>query len=215
MLRLLPLAVCLCMICIYLLSDKEITAESIVTYAPENTLLAVVFLLMMYAVKSLTVFMPIIILYIARGFLFPTPLALLVNITGTAITFVLPYLVGRFSAADALDRVNRKVPKLEKIISRIGGSSFFLCFILRTISCLPGDAVSMLLGAKRLPFLTYFWGSFLGTLPGIITSTLIGFSITDPTSPMFWISVGLTILINIGSVMGYLLWEHGKRRDKP
>lgn len=214
MLRFLPLAVCICLICIYLFSDADITAESVVTYAPENPLLAAVFLILLYAVKSLTIFIPIIILQIAGGFLFPTPLALIVNIAGTAVTFVLPYLVGRFCGADAINRVHRKTPKLEKMISRMGSKHFFLCFILRTIPCLPKDAVSMFLGARRFPFLSYFFGSLLGALPGIITATLIGFTITDPSLPMFWISVGFTVLFNASSVTGYLVREHRKRRNK-
>jgi uncharacterized membrane protein YdjX (TVP38/TMEM64 family) len=213
-LRFLPFALCLCLICIFLFSDTKITAESIVSYAPKNPLLAAVFLLFLYALKSLTVFMPITILHIAGGFLFSTPLALIINITGTSITFVLPYLVGNFSGADAMDRVHRKIPKIEKIVSRISNDNFFLSFILRAVSCLPGDAVSMFLGAKRVPFSSYFLGSLLGALPGILTETLIGFSITDPSSPMFWISVGLTVLTNVGSVTGYVIWEHRKRKNE-
>lgn len=213
-LRFLPMAICLCLMGIYLFSDTKITAESVATYAPKNPLLAAIFLLFLYAVKSLTVFMPIIILHIAGGFLFSTPMALIVNIAGTSITFVLPYLVGKFSGADAMERVHSKVPQIQKIVSRIGNDNFFLSFILRAVSCLPGDVVSMFLGAKRVPFSNYFWGSFLGTLPGIITETLIGFSITNPSSPMFWISVGLTVLINVGSVSGYVIWEHKKRKNE-
>lgn len=63
-------------------------------------------------------------------------------------------------------------------------------------------------------FQTIFGEAFFGTLPGIITETLIGFSITDPSSPMFWISVGLTVLINVGSVSGYVIWEHKKRKNE-
>ena len=213
-LRFLPLALCLCFMCIYFFSDTKITAESVVTYAPKNPLLAAIFLLFLYVVKSITILIPIIILHIAGGFLFPTPLALIVNIVGTSITFVLPYLIGRISGADAVDPIHRKVPQIEKIVSQIDSDNFFLCFILRAISCLPGDAISMFLGAKRVPFSSYFWGSFLGTLPGIITATLIGFSMTDPSSPMFWISVGLTVLINVGSVTGSIIWKHRKRRNK-
>ena len=151
------------------------------------------FLLLLYAVKSLTIFIPIIIMHIAGGFMFSTLLALIVNITGTAISLTSPYIVGRISGSDLVDRINRKFPKLEKTINNTQGSNFFLCFILRSVSCLPGDAISMFMGARRMPFQTYFWGSLSGTILSIITATLIGSSIANPSSPMFWISVGLTV----------------------
>ena len=125
--------------------------------------------------------------------MFSTLLALIVNITGTAISLTSPYIVGRISGSDLVDRINRKFPKLEKTINNTQGSNFFLCFILRSVSCLPEDAISMFMGARRRSFQTYFWGSLSGTILSIITATLIGSSIVNPSSPMFWISVGLTV----------------------
>ena len=61
------------------------------------------FLLLLYAVKSLTIFIPIIIMHIAGGFIFSTLLALIVNITGTAISLTSPYIVGRISGSDLVD----------------------------------------------------------------------------------------------------------------
>lgn len=107
-----------------------------------------------------------------------------------------------------------KYPKLKKSYRESATTASFSALFCVQYLCLPGDVVSMFLGAKRVPFSNYFWGSFLGTLPGIITETLIGFSITDPSSPMFWISVGLTVLINVGSVSGYVIWEHKKRKNE-
>lgn len=212
-LRLLPLVLCISMVLLYLLSDVEITAESIAGYAPEKPLLAAIFLLLMYILKSISVFVPIIVLNIAGGFLFSTPIALLINLLGAALVTVFPYIVGRTSGAQAMERISKKSDRIAQLITRLDGHDFFLCFILRVISCLPGDVVSMFLGARRIPFTTYFTGSMLGIIPGIITATLIGATITEPSSPMFWISVTLTLLLSLGSITGYLIWEHRKRRE--
>ena len=79
---------------------------------------------------------------------------------------------------------------------------------------LPGDAVSMHLGAIKIPFTKYLFGSLLGIFPGIITSTLIGTSITDPASPMFWVSIILTVAISICSFWFYYFWRRRKKEPE-
>ncbi|MCD8187982.1 MAG: hypothetical protein LUD57_05105 [Ruminococcus sp.] len=47
-------------------------------------------------------------------------------------------------------------------------------------------------------------------LPGIITATLLGTSITNPTSPMFWISISLTVGLSVSSALIYYIWRKKK-----
>lgn len=214
LLRVLPLLLCIVLFIVYLLSDREITAEMIINYAPTNLWLAAIFLWLLYAVKSLSIVFPLIILNIAGGFLFPPVIAVFVNMVGILIELMIPYGVGRISRRESAGKLIKKYPKLEEIISQQKGSALFLSFFLRIISCLPGDAVSMYLGATQMPFFKYLLGSFLGTVPGIISATLIGSSITDPTSPMFWISVVLTVVISAASFLVYFFWRRKKKRQE-
>lgn len=69
-LRFLPLALCVTAILLYFLYGRNIDAEIILRYVPASPWFAAAFLLFLYAVKSLTVFFPIIILQIAGGVLF-------------------------------------------------------------------------------------------------------------------------------------------------
>ena len=57
-----------------------------------------------------------------------------------------------------------------------------------------------------MPFGRYLSGSLLGTLPGIITATLIGTSVTEPSSPLFWGSILLTALLSVISFLSYVIW---------
>ncbi len=203
-LRLLPLAACMACMGIYLLAGPEISAEGLQNFAPEKPLYAAAFLLLLYAAKSLTVVFPIAVLHILGGYLFDAPVALLVNTAGVLVTLSIPYWIGRASGAGLADKLLRKYPKIEEFLGG-SGSDFFLSFFLRVISCLPGDIVSMCFGARRMPFLSYLIGSFLGILPGMIATTLLGTSITNPTSPRFWISIGLTAGISVLSFSIYVL----------
>lgn len=213
LLRYIPFVVCIVFMASYLFSGKEITAEMLVDYAPENILLAAVFMILLYAFKSLTIFFPLIVLNIAGGFIFPAGTALIVNSIGVTVELIIPYVIGKLSSGNFKDKLKRKHPKLAEIMERGNENHFFMFFFLRVISCLPGDVVSMYLGANKAPFGKYLLGSFLGTLPGLISSTLLGNSITDPNSPMFWIFTGLTVGISIISFLVYYFWQRNKKKQ--
>ncbi|MBQ9749858.1 MAG: TVP38/TMEM64 family protein [Clostridia bacterium] len=213
-LRFAPLIVCAIFMCVYLFSGEDITAESLLNFAPEEPLYAALFLILLYAFKSLTVFFPIIVLNVLGGFLFEPDHALIVNTVGVLVELAIPYWIGRASGAGFADKLCKKHPKLGEIIGEGSNNNFFMSFFLRVISCLPGDAISMYFGARRVPFWTCLLASFLGTLPGMVASTLLGMSITDPTSPMFWVSIGLTVGISVISFLSYFLWRRSKKKKQ-
>ena len=211
-LRFAPLVVCAVFMGFYLFSGEDITAESLLNFAPEEPLYAALFLVLLYAFKSLTVFFPIIVLKVLGGFLFEPHHALIVNTVGVLVELAIPYWIGRASGAGFADRLCKKHPKLAEIIGEGSNNNFFMSFFLRVISCLPGDAISMYFGARRMPFWTCLLGSFLGTLPGMVAATLLGINITDPSSPMFWVSIGLTVGISVISFLVYFLWRRAKKQ---
>ncbi len=210
-LRFAPLIICAVFMCVYLFSGKEITPESLLNFAPEEPLLAALFVVLLYAFKSLTVFFPIIILNVLGGFLFEPAHALIINSIGVLVELTVPYWIGRASGASFASKLCEKHPKLGELVGESSGNNLFMSFFLRVISCLPGDAISMYFGASKVPFWTCLIGSFLGTLPGMIASTLLGMNITDPSSPMFWVSIGLTVGISVVSFLIYFLWKKTKR----
>lgn len=206
-LRFLPLVICIVFMLFFLFGNKEITVDTLLDFTPPNPILAAIFIVLLYSFKSLTIFFPITILNVAGGFIFPPAVALFVNSVGVIAELTIPYWIGKLSGADFADRLSAKHPKISEF-SHLGKDSvFFKSFFLRVISILPGDAVSMYLGAKKLPFGIYLIGSYLGNLPGMVTTTLLGTSITDPTSPMFWISVILTVVLSVASILIFWIWS--------
>lgn len=210
-LRFAPLVVCAVFMCIYLFSGEEITAESLLDFAPEKPLYAALFLVLLYAFKSLTVFFPIVVLNVLGGFLFEPAHALIVNSVGVLVELAVPYWIGRASGASYAKKVCEKHPKLAGVFAGESQNNLFIAFFLRTLFCLPGDAISMYFGATKMPFHKYLPSSFLGILPGMIASTLLGMSITDPSSPMFWVSVGLTLGVSVISLLIYFIWRRKKK----
>lgn len=173
---------------------------------------AALVLLMLYALKSATIFFPLIILEIAAGHLFSTWTALGINFAGTLIVLTIPYLIGRAAGMEAIQRLTQRYPRFGKILSKQQDNALFLCFFLRIISCLPGDVVTMYLGATKTPFWKNVIAGAIGILPGMILATRMGSNIQNPGSPAFWISAILMTILTTLSVLLYYLYR--RRLDK-
>lgn len=190
---------------------RDFSIDKLLTYTPQSPFLAAFFLFGLYALKSISVVFPIILLQIASGFLFPAPIALLVNLIGAVIDFALPYFLGKFTGAEAAEKKISKNPNLIRLFEKQHKHEFFLTFFLRVISCLPSDLVSMYLGALKFKFDRYLVASMLGALPGIIPATFMGQSITDPLSPQFITALSITIICSILSFVIYYFYTKRKR----
>lgn len=204
----------LCLI-LSLIFRSGISLHSILSYIPEDPLLTAFVFLILYALKSATIFFPLLILEVAVGHLFPPLVAFCINFTGMLIVLTVPYWIGRAAGMKHINKLITKYPKFQKILGKQQDHSFFLCFFLRIISCLPGDVVTMYLGATHVPFWQNFGAGLLGILPGMILATFMGISVQDPNSPAFWISVILSVsLAALSTVFYYIYLRHQKRKEE-
>lgn len=210
--KLIGIIIYVLIIAIAALNIKNLSVEQLISYSPKNIFLAALFVLVMYILKSLSVFFPIVALQILSGFLFSAPLALTVNILGTLLCYTLPYLIGKFLGASSIENIIGKNEKILNIIDRQRSHKFFLPFFLRVVSCLPCDLVSLYLGALKIPYIYYISAGILGTLPGIIPATFIGKSITNPLSSEFIISTSVTVFCSLVSVLIFYMYnqKHSK-----
>ena len=190
-----------------IITSRRFSLDALLSYSPSSPFLSMLFLMGLYALKSISVFFPLVILQIAAGFLFSAPVAIIVNIFGMVIACTLPYLLGKFAGAEAAQKKISENEKISRIIERQKEHEFFLTFFLRVISCLPGDLVSMYLGTLNFNFLKYLLASVLGILPGLVPATLLGQSITEPLSPQFIISLLITIACSLISMLVFYVYN--------
>ena len=187
----LPLALMAVFAAGFLLVAGDVEAADILNWSPANPVLAALFLIGLYAAKSMSVFFPLVVLYLAGGLLFPLPIALAVNLTGMAVCAAVPYLVGRFSAAESVDRLQEKYPKLEKLERLQRENHFLFALLARAVGILPGDVVSLYFGSMRLPFLPYLAGSLVGLAPTMVAVSIMGDNAANPLSPGCLIAVAV------------------------
>jgi uncharacterized membrane protein YdjX (TVP38/TMEM64 family) len=211
-LRVLPAALVAAFAVYLLLSGKNFSVQTVLDFTPEKPVLAAAVMLLLYAVKSLTVVFPLIALFAASGFLFPWYAAIGLNILGLSVTLTLPYLIGRRSGRAAVDRIAAKHPKFASIMSVRRGGDFFFSFITRAVGVLSCDAVSMYMGAVGVPYRVYLPSALLGFLPNLVLVTLLGENAGAPSSPGFIVTLVTTIAFPAASCVFYYFYLK-KRRD--
>lgn len=201
LIKLLPILGVAVFIAAYLACGREISLSTLLSYTPKKLLPAALFMMALYAAKCMTVFFPILVLEVLGGIIFPTDIAIAVNLLGNVVTYTLGYFIGRFSSSGITLYLIKKQPRLRTLYDRLKGNRWFMSFFLRAISCLPGDLVSMYLGSQGISYLTFITGSMVGSLIGILAATVIGATMLNPASPAFIISVAVRISIALLSLV--------------
>lgn len=212
-LRFAPFTACAIFMVVYLFWGKTLSVDEIVNFTPDNKLFAALFMITLYALKSITVFFPASVLNIAGGFLFTPFHALIINSVGVLAELSVPYWLGRLTGKNFAQRQLEKHIKLSEYIEKHSTRGFFKAAIARFIYVIPRDSVSRYFGTTTVPYGEYLLGSFIGVFPSMAATTLLGTSITEPSSPMFWASLSVTILISALSILIYWMWTKRKKAE--
>lgn len=203
LLQWLPLAA-ICLIVIAAIHYREyFSLDILLSVMPSERLAAIAVLMGLFALKSLSIVFPILVIYALSGVLFPPFLAILINLLGTALVLSLPYGLGRLAGTQLVAQIFEKYPKAAHLRDFQQDNAWFFACILRMLGFLPGDVVSMYFGASKLPFFPSLLGGMAGMFPALLAGTFLGDSIRDLSSPLFWISLGAMILLSVVSILLY------------
>lgn len=204
------LAVWVIIIAVCLINRKNITVDGIVNFTPEQLLPAFALFMLFFALKSISIVLYSGIFYAASEIVFPTPVALLVNICGSVVMFALPYLIGRKAGRGAVSYISKRYPKTAVIKEIRAKNNVLFVFLVRLIGFLPFDIVSIYMGAVKIKFAAYLCGSLIGSLPMITLFQLMGDSINDPTSPQFIISASVQAVFTVASSLFFVFYLRAK-----
>jgi len=192
---------------LYLHKQHHITMEEILSWQPENLVLAAVVLLCFFAVKSASVFIPLMIPQILAGHLYSRDVALLINLLGLVIVMSVPYWIGKGLGSAKMGQLLQKYPKIQSILKAQDDNKMAFSFMLRACCVPPADMVTMYLGATGMPFLTNVIGGVLGCFPSMVLTTFLGANIRNPESPAFWQALILNVAWVILSGLGFYLYK--------
>ncbi len=191
---------------------KDFSLEHLLSITPDEKITATLFLLLLFILKALSIVFPILVIYALSGIIFSPPVALLVNLIGTCLVILVPYLLGRLSGSTLIQNISQKYPRAQRLHDFQRENVWFFSFFLRVIGLLPGDIISMYQGAGKFPLLPCLVGGIGGMLPAMLASTFLGENITHPGSPQFLLSVSAIVCLSVSSILFYRWWKRSTKK---
>ena len=198
---------------IFLQHDGGLTVKELLRYKPANPFLSCLAMLGLFALKSVDFLINSGLLFAADGIMFPLPLDLALNFLGAAVMLTPGFFAGKALGQPIVRYIEEKYPKFRRLADVPLRSELTIAILLRAIG-LPATAASVYLGAVRMRFWPYLFGSLLGFAPLIVAYTVMGDGLGDLSSPEFWLAFACRWLVAIAAALlsaRLLRQDRGKR----
>lgn len=179
------------------------SVDRLITHTSDNPVITALLLILLYWLTSAFLVFPLVVLYIVAGIVFSPLAALLVNTIGIAGNVTLPFLLSRYTGQYHIAKLIQKYPKINAIFEKTSSNQWLLAFILRSVNLLPVSGVSIFMGMTDISYRSYLSATLCGMFPSMAALTLMGDAVQDPSSPQFFISIGLTIIVTLLSLWIY------------
>jgi len=174
--KLLAIPIIVGLVLLILPNLRLVSVENIVASTPASLPLAVLSFILFFSVKAVVMFIPITVLYISVGIVFPFGWAYIISYIGVILSLSIGYFNGKRLGEDKVEKLISKYPKIGSFVERRRGNLTYLCFFSRLIP-FPFDIFSMFSGAIRVPFVRYLILSLLGLTPKLILFVFAGITI--------------------------------------
>lgn len=146
--------------------------------------------ILLYAVGP-SFLVPGAVMTIAGGLAFGALWGSLWSLAGANLGALLAFAAGRFLGRSFVESIigNRFQPLMRSLMR----NGFFVILYLRLVPVIPYNALNLLAGASPINFRDYIWATLLGMIPGTILFAFLGDALWHPTSPRFFIALGLIV----------------------
>lgn len=157
----------------YNISVKNV--DSITRLLTGGTLTVACIIILFNLIKSFALVVTPSIIFVISGIVFPdVKVAILVNFIAVAIGLLPPFFLGKFTGSGMVSTLKNRFPKVKKIDDFAGENGFIISFVVKASGLIPGDTSSLILGAMDIPFVSFYIGATLGTLPINIMWAVLG-----------------------------------------
>lgn len=165
--------------------------------------------MLLYAVGP-SFLVPGAVMTIAGGLAFGTLWGSVYSLIGADLGALVAFAAGRFLGRSFVQSLVGG--RFEKLLGQIERHGFQIIFYLRLVPVIPYNALNLLAGASPITFRDYFWASMIGMVPGTILFAFLGDALWHPTSPKFFVALGLIVLcFAAGEIARRLGWLPGSQ----
>jgi uncharacterized membrane protein YdjX (TVP38/TMEM64 family) len=161
-------------------------------------------------------FIPLTVLYIAAGVIFPWWWAIILTYLCLAVESTLGYFLGRRLGRHRVQQLVSRSDYGKKLMEFGTNHSIFSSFIIRLIPGPPIELTNMFIGTTEIKYHHFLVGTLLGYTPGLVPLVLMGKAATDLWSPHFLIPfVFWVVMIIFFSIVGGYVWRKKRKRRLP
>ncbi len=182
---------------------RKITLAGLLGYMPHSIILAALMLLGIYCIKVIMMFIPLSLLFVCAGIIFPPCEAIVITYICLTIEMTIGFYIGRFLGTKHIIKFINKSEKGRKILEYSNNNGVLSCFFLRFAPGLPADLSNMFMGTTDVKYRQFIGGSLLGDTTFVIPFVLMGAAVTNPFSAKFMIPLGISLVVTICTLFVY------------
>lgn len=149
------------------------------------TPLAVVIILVNYALKAVMPWFPVSCICVASAVIFKWYDALVINLVGLSVLFTLKFIWGRRFGAGNAEKLLNKYSFIRETVEHSRLGSGVILFLSRLLPNIPINSVSCIYGTTDMPLWRFLLISLIGFLYKAATYIIIGRNVFDPASASF------------------------------
>jgi len=210
LLKCVPIILLIVLIIVLFPLFKGLEVSDILEYSPESPLLAVLILLGIYCLKAVVVFIPVIILYVSTGIMFPTGWAIALTYFCLFCEMNIGYFIGKHLGSEKVAALMERNNRARQLLSYHENNNSTACFIARILP-LPFDLVNMFFGATGTRYPQFIAFSLLGLTPGMIPYVLMGNAASNPLSKEFLVPFAICGIITVCAFVFCQRWQKEKQ----
>lgn len=186
----------------YLRLFSHVTFQDIISFTPSSRWMATLLILSLFSIKSLTILLPLTLLFVVSASLFAFPYALCVNFLGLSLSFTVAYGIGRFTAEDTIDNYLDKYRKFSSFNHLRKENEWLFAYVLKLSGFIPNDISSFIAVALQIPFITFITASLVAKAPSVYIQTQLGAAALsdDSIPPILWV---IALIIVLGYIIIY------------
>lgn len=190
--------------------DRLVGAAEVIRELPATPLLV----LGIYVLAGLFV-VPVTLLIAVTALVFEPLIALAYSLTGTTLSAVATYGLGRAVGRQAVRRVAGS--RINRLSQQLGKRGLVAVILARLVPVSPFSVVNLVAGASHIRFRDLVLGTLLGIFPGAIATVLfidrVVAAVRDPSAGTFAVLAGI-VLVVVAGALALRRWL-GKRREAP
>ena len=185
----------------------------------DNLFLVAILILAVFLSKCFISFVPINVTCALSGFIFPIPVALLINALGISFILFYKYYKGGKKEKNSIHKIMTKFPTIEKLVE---GNMFgsdqgnpLVLFVLRLIPVVPINPISQLYGFMKYPWAKYLAISLVGYSFKLVSFTVLGKGIHDPFHSGYFVFFAVILIIAGLAMIGLAVFlDRSKKEDQ-